>query len=268
MVGWLAWGKATISVQQGAMRTGSILRLSVAESLPSPSSARVRAGGTASSTASKPEYTCCESSAPAGAQLPALRIERIGLDLRHLRAGNEAVAQRLGPVGGQRVHARLRHPVGLERGRAASATRPWASSTRTRLALQRLHQAGRAFERQRKARVAHGEVLRAAVEAAEGGVDARHAPAGCGLAFEQRDLVAGLHQRSCTSHPGDAGADDGEIARRARGGWGSVTVGGLGRLLCSCASAHDELFSSGWNAVGCVCTLTSVREPLRLRTHP
>jgi hypothetical protein len=124
------------------MRTGSTLRLSVADSLPSPSSARVREGGTASSTASKPEYTCCESSAPA-----VRSCQRLGSSASGSICVTCVPVTRLAPSGEAQWATSASMPgwatqCGSSEGKAASATRPWASSTRTRLALQRLHRPG------------------------------------------------------------------------------------------------------------------------------
>ena len=131
--------------------------------------ARASALGTASSTASKPEYTWLRVVGARGAQLPARAVAA-----RRARCARRACRARRCPRPAaaaaqwrdQRVHAGRGDPVRLRaRAGAASATRPCGSSTRTVLALQGLHSCGAVSSARCEARVAHGEVLRAVVEA-------------------------------------------------------------------------------------------------------
>ena len=180
MVGWLACGKAIIRVQQGAMRTASILLARLGGQLAVAAAGRAcraRRHGQQHARRS-PSTPAANRRGPRCAAASAWRrAHRARCGVTCVRV-HERVAQRGGPVRHQRIHAGLGHPVRLARGQGGLGHAAVRVEHAHEVGAPGPHSCGAVSKRARKARIAHGEVLRAAVEAAEGRGFARHAAAG------------------------------------------------------------------------------------------
>jgi hypothetical protein len=156
-----------------------------------------------------------------GAQLPTIAVERVALDGRDLGVRHERIAQRRGPVRDQGIHAGLGDPVRFACGQGGFGDAAVRVEHAHEVGAPGAAELGHGFEHAREARIAHREVLGAAVELAEGCGFARHPAAGGGFALEHADAVAGLHEGARAGDARHAGADDGVVAR----GVGSVAIG-------------------------------------------
>ena len=150
-------------------------------------------------------------------QLPARGHQRIACDVGDARAQVQGAGglQRLGPALGQAVHGRDGDPMGVAPGRRGLDHAAVFVQHAHRVGAPAAHQVGGGgVQRLGEARIAHREVLRAGVEAAEGRQVRGHAPAGLGRGLEHLHRMPGALQRAGAGQAGHAGADDGELTTR------------------------------------------------------
>jgi hypothetical protein len=104
-----------------------------------------------------------------GAQLPAGRVQRIALDAGHAGLQFELAGRRqwLRPLRDQIAHARHGHPMRLPRGQWRLGHAAVGIEHADGVGAPGLAQTGHGFQGPGEARIAHGEVLGAVVEAAK-----------------------------------------------------------------------------------------------------
>ena len=165
-----------------------------------------------------------------GAQLPALWVQAVALHALHLcvELYLTRLLQWLRPGSHQRLHAGAGHPVRFARQQALRGNPAGGVQHADVVCAPGLAQPWYGVDGAGKARVAHGEVLRANVKRAEHCVHGgRAAPWRISL-LEHRDAVASLHQGAGARNASHACANDGEVARAGRRGGGVVASGPLG----------------------------------------
>ena len=160
-----------------------------------------------------------------GAQLPLRAVQRVTLDAGDAATqfpSCPAIGRGLGPAVEQRCACPVWEPSAVRPAAGGAATRPWASSRRTELALQALADMRGSLrgpgQNVRRVR----EILRTMVEGAKRARTRGHAPTHVRRFVEHRHPMTRLDQGACAGDAGHASTNngnDGEWRQEACGAW-------------------------------------------------
>ena len=184
-----------------------------------------------------------------GAQLPLLGIQHIAFDVGDAGFGERArgqvteefgVGQRLDPVLDQTAHAGCGHEMRFGRRRGTGQHMTEFVEHAHRVRTPGAHHGLCGLQCLGEALVAHREVLRTVVEAAEFAAAGGHAATEAAALFKQGDAVTRLQQRARAGHAGHAGAHHRDVHRGRFPG-----LGGAGRLARDGCGRGAGFFAGG-----------------------